>query len=75
MNALITNCPRCDALFRLPVEALLLTHGSGNDAAPGRVAYICLDCGDLVDEPMPEPLAHALTAAGVQFIDVEGVES
>jgi hypothetical protein len=73
MNALITNCPRCDALFRMPIEALLVTAGTPDDE-PGRVAYVCLSCFDLVDEPLPAQLSRALVSAGYELIDAQGAE-
>lgn len=73
MNVLITNCPRCDALFRMPVEALLVTAGTP-DGEPGRVAYVCLSCFDLVDEPMPERISRALVTAGYELIDAQAAE-
>ena len=70
MSNLITNCARCDAMFRMPVAALLLAPGDAD--IPGRVAYICPTCNELVDEPLPIGLTDALVSAGAQIFDVGG---
>ena len=65
MTVLKTSCTRCECLIELPLSSLLLAHVLGDDL-PGRVAYICFACEDIIVDRVPP---SALT-----FLEREGCD-
>jgi len=64
MSALNSSCPRCEAVATVPLDALLVATATDDDS-PAGLAYICLNCGELV--------VQRLTATGLAMLTIGGV--
>jgi len=63
MSALNSSCPRCEAVASVPLDALLVAPAT--DDTPAGLAYVCLNCGDLVIQRLSATGLALLTSGGV----------
>jgi hypothetical protein len=63
MSALNSSCPRCEAVASVPLDALLVA--TATDDTPAGLAYVCLNCGDLVIQRLSATGLALLTSGGV----------
>ena len=63
MSALNSSCPRCEALASVPLDSVLVA--TATDDSPAGLAYICLNCGELVVQRLSATGLAMLTSGGV----------
>jgi hypothetical protein len=64
MSALNSSCPRCENVASVPLDAVLVATATDADS-PAGLAYICLNCGDLVVQRLSATGLALLTSGGV----------